>query len=202
MTYREWEYDLKRLLCDLPQAEVEGVLQFYREIYSDKRDAGIPESEIVFEFGSPRECARRIYSESAYGDNIKRGERAVGADYGRKAPHVEAKPRVSGSGVSKIIGLVLLTLIVYIPIFSALFGLVAGFAAACISGGASVIAGIGGVLLGFFEIFASSLTEGLMLMGMGLGAMGAGIFLAVVFFYATKYTSIGLFKAFKALIFK
>lgn len=198
MTYKEWEFDLRRKLKSLPKSEIDDVLKFYREIYNDKRDAGISERDIILEFGSPRECASKILGEDASEDC----KRVYNPDIRYEDKRKEKTTRVTGSDVSKVIGLVLLTIIIYIPLFCAFFGLLVGFAATFIGGCAAAIGGVGGTLLGIFGIFSTGLSYGLMVIGMGLGLTGAGIFLAIVFFYATKYCGIGLFKAVKALIFK
>lgn len=199
MTYKEWEHNLELLLGDMPKSEIDNVKKFYREIYIDKKDLGLSEAEIVAEFGSPKECAEGILSEQVFKEEYV-GE--VDILRTKKKKSEEKATRIKPSEVSKVLGLILLTLILYIPLFAVLFSLVVGFAAVCFSGAAAALAGICGTVIGFINALSVSFVEGVLLIGMGTAAIGAGVFVFIIFFYATKYSAIGLYKAIKLLIFK
>ena len=169
-------------------------------MYRDKSDAGFSERDILLEFGAPAECAGRIMGEEYSSKEYGKGKASYGREYDKKEK--KKKEPIRASSVSKIIGLILLTIIIYIPLFSAFLGLVVGFAGISIGGGAAVIGGAGGIILGIVGLFTMSFPEGLMIIGMGLAVIGVGIFLCLVFLYATKYTAIGLYKATRALIFR
>ena len=65
MTYRQWEKAFRKRLSRLPGEERERALGYYAELYGDKLDAGVSESEIVREFGDPKAAADKIIEESA-----------------------------------------------------------------------------------------------------------------------------------------
>ena len=65
MTYESWEKELVERLDILPQNEKDEIISYYREIYSDKLDAGESESKIVSTFGEPALCAAKILIESS-----------------------------------------------------------------------------------------------------------------------------------------
>ena len=65
MTYRQWEKAFRKRLSRLPKEERERALGYYAELYGDKLDAGVSESEIVREFGDPKAAADKIIEESA-----------------------------------------------------------------------------------------------------------------------------------------
>lgn len=46
MTYRQWEKAFRKRLSRLPEEERERALGYYAELYGDKLDAGVSESEI------------------------------------------------------------------------------------------------------------------------------------------------------------
>ena len=65
MTYRQWEKAFRKRLSRLPKEERERALGYYAELYGDKLDAGVSESEIVREFGDPKAAADKIIAEPA-----------------------------------------------------------------------------------------------------------------------------------------
>lgn len=68
MTKKEWEKRLLKNLKSLSKQERKEVLEYYREMYDDKLDTGFSEREILKEFGSPEECARKILAENGNED--------------------------------------------------------------------------------------------------------------------------------------
>ena len=64
MNKREWERRFLKGLKPLAGKERNEALEYYREIYGDKIDAGFSEEEILREFGKPEDCARKILEEN------------------------------------------------------------------------------------------------------------------------------------------
>lgn len=63
MTKYEWDRKLKRLLKDLPKEERDRIFEYYDELYEDKADEGMKESEIVERFGDPEAAAEKILAD-------------------------------------------------------------------------------------------------------------------------------------------
>ena len=70
MTKKQWDKRLNKKLSALPDKERRRVLDYYDELYWDKRDAGFSEEAILEEFGAPEEAAARALEESAKGGLI------------------------------------------------------------------------------------------------------------------------------------
>ena len=64
MTKKQWDKRLNKKLSALPDKERRRVLDYYDELYWDKRDAGFSEEAILKEFGAPEEAAARALEES------------------------------------------------------------------------------------------------------------------------------------------
>lgn len=64
MKRSEWMNELERNLMTLDDNERETAMSYYAELFNDKRDSGMRESEILAGFGDPREVARWIISDS------------------------------------------------------------------------------------------------------------------------------------------
>lgn len=71
MNKREWERRFLKELQPLAGKERNEALEYYREIYGDKIDAGFSEEEILREFGNPEDCARKILEENGLSVNEK-----------------------------------------------------------------------------------------------------------------------------------
>lgn len=65
MTKQEWFRAFRASVRKLPKAEQERVLDYYEELYLDKRELGIPEGDVLAEFGDPSSAASRILAEEA-----------------------------------------------------------------------------------------------------------------------------------------
>ena len=50
MTYKEWEKKLSKYLKPLAQEERLSAVEYYREMYGDKLESGIPTEEILKDF--------------------------------------------------------------------------------------------------------------------------------------------------------
>lgn len=198
MTFRQWEYELRDILRDVPETELRSITDYYAEIYDDKREAGFSDADILAEFGTPKECASRIRSEGIEGVASKRPIKDAVSD-----TIASAKDRVkipSGSGIA---GLVLLTIFAIIPLAAVLVSLIAAFGSVSIGGGALAVGGAAGIGYSFiqliggygFPIFLSSL-------GLSLAMIGTGIPLGIGFYYVTKYLSIGSYKLIRSIYVK
>lgn len=64
MTYIQWRDELEGQLKSLPDEERQKVFSYFSEMYADKRDAGLTESQIINEFGAPYDVAQRILNEN------------------------------------------------------------------------------------------------------------------------------------------
>lgn len=184
MTYKKWERKLKKELSPLPKTECERVLEYYREMRDEMASGGRSEESILAELGSPESCARKTLSEEGY----------TGRQAGGRNAYSSAK---SGHSVAEVIGLFFATVLLVLPIGSALLGVLAAFAAVCVSGAVVGIAGIFGAIAYPFVIGGGDMA--LAGVGAGLAASGVGLILFVVFFFITKYTAIALAKLLKAI---
>ena len=191
MSLKDWEKELIKHLTPLSKEEKKQIIDYYREIYGDKIDAGYTGEEVLEEFGAPEECAKKILADEGKTPIVK-------------ATLQQIKDKVTAHSAADITGLVFFTLFVGIPVFAALFSIVASFGAVAISGVATSLAGglftIGSPFyygyhgLGFGGIVAH--------MGIGIAAIGIGILLAIAFYFATKYMAIATIKFFKICYFR
>ncbi|MBQ7368539.1 MAG: DUF1700 domain-containing protein [Clostridia bacterium] len=173
MTQKTWEKQLSRRLKDLPKTERKQVLDYYREIYGDKLEAGFSETEILDEFGSPEECATRILA----------GEGITPTKAERK------NPRLSPAA---IVGMFFLSLIFILPLAIVALSLVITFFALTVSGVGIALAGvvyaIGAPLLSIGSLSAAGIFAHL---GFGLALCGVGLLLFAAFKPLTEYVAIG-----------
>ncbi len=178
MTYKKWEKQLKKHLSTLSWEEKEDALEYYRELYEDKREAGEAEEAIVEEFGFPETCAERILNET------------------EKAPRKKRRKK-GGASPAQIVGMVFLTILVLCPLAEIAIAVIASCAAVTVAGGAAGIAGVIYVLLSFtFGLNGGALFAHI---GLGIAASGIGLLLFAGFYYATKYTVLGCIRALKFL---
>ncbi len=184
MTYKKWERKLKKELSSLPKTERERVLEYYREMHDEMASNGRSDEGIIAELGSPESCARKTLSEEGYAPE-RIGERRT------------VSSAKTGHSVAEVIGLFFATVLLVLPIGSALFAVLVSFAAVCVSGAAVGVAGLLGAIV--YPIVAGGGVTAAIGAGAGLAASGVGLILFVVFFLITKYTAIILFKIFKAI---
>ena len=189
MTLKEWERRLNKSLKDCSKEEKKKILDYYREIYGDKLDAGMEEERILDEFGAPEECANKLLVEE-----------------GRESspPPIKKERKSSSVSPAQIVGMVFLTLTVLIPIFASLFAVVVGFASVALAGGASAIAGVvyavfAPFLFGYYGASFWGIFTGV---GVGIATLGVGLILVVFGYYATKYTAIATIWLFKKIYFR
>ena len=181
MTEKNWEKRLARHLSALSKTERKQVIDYYREIYGDKREAGFSEVDILAEFGSPEECAARILA----GENVQ------------PVPQKREKRKLSPAA---IVGMLFATLLLIVPLFAAAFALIASFFAVSLSGAVIAIAGvvyaIGAPIVSINSLSAAGVVAHF---AIGIAACGVGCLLFVAFKLLTKYLVIGTGKALKIL---
>ena len=181
MTKKIWEKRLLSKLRPLQRAERKKILDYYREMYGDKAEAGFSEAEILAEFGSPEKCAARILAEENTQPTLQKRER-------RKLSPAE------------IVGMFFLSLILILPLALTAFALIVTFFALTVSGVAVAIAGgvyaIGAPLLSIGSLSAAGCFAHL---GVGLTLCGVGCLLFVAFEPLGKHLAIGTGKALKFL---
>ena len=180
MTQREWEKKLLKELKQLPKEEKDKILEYYREIYGDKLDAGFSADAIMKEFGDPRECAHRILAEE-YAD--------------RSDTAITPPPRTHGISAPYVIGLFFLTVLLILPLAIAALGVIVTFAVISIGGFAVSLSGIIVIVWCFFQFPIGAVLVAAL--GAGITFIGVGCLLLVCFYMLTKYTAIGTFEALK-----
>ncbi len=175
MTYKVWEKTLWKYLSPLPKEEREAAVEYYREIYEDKTEAGeLPES-VLAKFGAPKDCAEKLLVEN-----------------GKSLPSMSS---VNANSVASIIGMFFLTVLIVIPLSAAAISIVAAFASVAVVGAATTLAGaIFTVASPVSAISGASFGAILAQMGMGVAACGVGILLAIAFTFITRYSFIYLMK--------
>ena len=187
MTLKEWEQELLRHLSELPKEEKEKIIEYYREIYGDKADAGYTNDSILEEFGFPLDCAKKILAETQSEKPAPEKEKPV---------KIKKEQRFTSAS---IVGLVFFTLLVFIPLASAAIGVIATFGAIAISGVAASVAGVAYSIVAPIYTLANGISLGgaLFHFGLGIADVGVGILLSIGFYFLTKYMVIGFIKTFK-----
>ena len=181
MTYRQWEKAFKKRLSRLSKEERERALGYYAELYSDKLDAGIPESEIVREFGDPKAAADKIIAEPA--------EPA-------SAQGKAARTRTAGDTAARIVAAVLLFLFVGLPLLAIVFCLAVAGAALFLSGFVVILAGVAYIVYFLVQLCMYGGAGYVAQIGIGLAAAGIGALLVPLFLYCTKWLFIACGKIF------
>ncbi len=180
MTYRQWEKAFRKRLSRLPGEERERALGYYAELYGDKLDAGVSESEIVREFGDPKAAADKIIEESA--------ETA-------SAQGKTVRARTAGDTAARAAA-VLLFLFVGLPLLAVLFSLAVAGAALFLSGFAVILAGVAHVVYFLAQLYMYGGAGYVAQIGIGLAAAGVGALLVPLFLCCTKWLFIACGKIF------
>ena len=181
MTYRQWEKAFRKRLSRLPKEERERALGYYAELYGDKLDAGVSESEIVREFGDPKAAADKIIEESA--------ETA-------SAQGKTVRARTAGDTAARAAAAVLLFLFVGLPLLAVVFCLAVAGAALFLSGFAVILAGVAYVVYFLVQLCMFGGAGYAAQIGIGLAAAGVGALLVPLFLYCTKWLFIACGKIF------
>lgn len=182
MTKKEWERIFLKCLKPLSQEERQKALEYYREMYGDKAESGLSESEILSNFGAPEACAMRVLLEN-FPEN--------------KATMYALKERFSKHSLGELIGLIFLSVMLILPIAAVFACVIVAFG---ISSFACAIVAVATALASLiFPIYAvgagASAGGAWMYLGMGLAGTGVCILLAIGFYFTTKYCGIALIKA-------
>ena len=158
MTEQEFLKELSKNLQGVPKEERERSLNFYREIFADKREEGLSEAAAVASVGKPEEVAQEIVWAYYQGE---------GAD--GKAPKKDEKPQSDGEkkkrGTKRIVGRMFAIVgwaILGIVILSVWVALPAG--------------SLAGVFGGFMELFSGELSTALFTLGCALIAAVGTVF--------------------------
>ena len=177
MTFKKWQYELKCLLKCLPNSEIKEIASYYDEMYRDKTEAGVPEDEILVEFGTPNECAERILSDTETKRNINAHKRGMPL------------------GVS-IVAMFFLSVIIIIPLAAVMFAVVVSLGAGALSCALVSVVGPFALVVGVIYAFSGmGIASALALIGGGICATPLCLILALGFWLATKYTAIYSYKA-------
>lgn len=184
MNLKDWEKDLRKYLVELPKEERKQIIEYYREIYGDKLEEGYTGEEILEEFGSPKDCAKKILT-----------------DEGKTLPTVKNSKPLPSYSTAGIVGLVFFTLIIGLPVFAALSAIAISFAAVSFSGIATALAGVAFTFVSPFYYGFQGMSFGgiISYMGVGIASIGVGILLCIGFYYATKYFLFATIKLFKLI---
>ncbi|MDE6550290.1 MAG: hypothetical protein K2M44_02150 [Clostridia bacterium] len=189
MNYKIWIDDLRRALerHGITGAEAQAVINYYEEIYNDKRESGVGEADILKEFGFPEDVAINVVSDdksktqTAYSaaDEIMEGGVNSSANSDNKnndrqgnvyTPPVydSYRPARSGRGCLTILLLPLTLLIAFVGgiVLLVLIGV----------GMAIPLSGIAMCVVSFF-MMTNSFGAFLIGLGSGIAAFGAGCLL-------------------------
>lgn len=147
---------LRISLRGLPETEIADIVRDYEEHFNIGISKGKMEEEISAELGNPVELAKGYFDadreearEIPREDEDRAGLRSVYREDSEGWEYRESSR--SSLNIAALIGLILLTCMVMIPLFGGLFGVLAGlFAAAVAFAGASVISLL--AALGIFGI--------------------------------------------------
>ena len=194
MTFREWEKQFKKALKGISTQEKQTALEYYRELYGDKIDAGCSPEDAVAQFGNPVDCAQNIIAENAPANKKDNSATIV----------PKQKNKVSTHSVSIIIGMVFLTLLLVIPVFAILLAVVASFGASAIVCAVCAVASLLLVIIYpvYLAVYGAAWGAIVANIGMCLAAAGVCTVLAIALFFATKYMVIWSIKLFKRIYFK
>ena len=185
MTYKQWEGELLSHLKALPESEQHEAAEYYREIFSDKFDAGIEENKILREFGDPKIAAERILTER---DDSETESPIKEEKPESKVQKNTATEKIKKFSISKWVGIFFLTTLVFIPLASIAISVIAAFGAVTVSAGALVIGGLVGAIASPLALILSYTGMGVLsAAGACLAFAGVGAILLPVFFVITKY---------------
>jgi len=181
MTRSEFLEQLRRGLSGMPQAAVDDIVCDYDTHFSDALAAGRNEAEVAAALGDPTRLARELRAEA-----------------GMKNWETSKSPSSATSAILGIAGLGALDILILIPIFSGLVGMLVGVFTAAIGtfiGGGVVFAagpfmglpgGVFGALLGGLGLMAGALTIGLLALAATIGLVNATIWYARLHYRVVK----------------
>ncbi len=201
MTYIEWESEFKKCIKSIPEKEKDEIVGYYREMYSDRHEAGLSDEEIIKNFGEPMLCAAKILMENAAEENggvrKEKSEATIKKPLSQKFKQtgVEYCKKIS---VSKIVGWFFLTVLFIIPLAAVVISAIAALASATVAcAAASVSGGILAIASPFAFFLGYTGLGVLATAGAGLATAGVGLLLFEVFFFITKYSILPCVKILK-----
>lgn len=165
MTKKQWFKQLKRELGALSASDRNEILQYYDELYNEKRESGLTEEAVLGSFGAPQEAARGILAE-------------------RDLPAASAREHRS---VASFLAILFLFLCIGIPILSVLFALAITAGALAVSGAAIFLAGIADGVWFCILLFRDTPVATLAHIGIGLAGAGCGLLMIPLFAVCTKW---------------
>lgn len=156
MTRAEFMGRLRRGLVGMPTAAAADIASDYETHFEDGAAAGRSEAEVATALGDPDRLARELRAEA-----------------GAQRWHQEKNPSAAAGAVFAVLGLGAIDLLILLPIFMSVVGVLFGFFMAAVglfvAGGAVMIAG---PVAGFPGGVATAILAGIGLMA-GAAAMGA-----------------------------
>ena len=217
MTATEFLTQLDAALLGLTRDERESALEYYREYLAD---AGENADAAAESLGSPQSVAERIIAEAdgsaepglsanaPYMDPAAAGAAFQDASY-TGASYADPSymdmpynsPRSSspdGAHIITLIVVLILTLPIWITVFSIWLSMVVSLACLLIGFGAG---GIVGPIVGIMQLASGSVGSGLYILGSGLLCIGLTMLLWKPFWLVCKYATVGLFALSKSIIF-
>ena len=193
MTRNEFLAELKKHLQSLAEAEQEEAIRYYEEYFDD---AG-PENEarVIEELGSPAELARDIIANSTFSIAKTSAQQAEGEAKGRQFKRIgpEVKQKSTG-GKALFWALVILSSVIWLPLlFGAVVTVLALLFSVVVTVLALAVACIAMLVQFFMALFlgipllATSLPDGLLLVGMALLDLGGMLLIGSVTVLCFKY---------------
>ncbi len=176
MTKLEFLAQLEKLLCGLPQDDIQKSLEFYSEMIDDRIEDGFSEEEAISQIGNIGDIAKQILMDIPLPKLVKKKitpRRRMGA--------LEIVLLILGSPIwlSLFISMIAVVLSLYISLWSVIISLY--------SVAASLIAcTIGGAVSGVTFIFSGKYAAGVFMIGAGILCLGLGILMFIGCNYAAR----------------
>jgi len=190
--------ELKKYLITLSGDDMERALEYYNEIYEDKNEAGIPEKEIIYQFGNPRDAAKKILDDLASAnehaaDNSRTYITPVIPEPPQQQPPPQPLPQMTMANEpvkSKTPVWAIVLLIICIPfLIGPVIGVVSTVFALFITAwtlvgvlfivaGALILSGLAGIIYSVYTLTMSG-PIGLAQLGISLAALGIGILMLI-----------------------
>lgn len=218
MTKYEWESELRKNIHRLPNEEIQRVLEYYGELFADKAERGLSETEIVSQFGNPIDVADKILSE--YEGELKPAEHIEVPPAATKTPQesvsgkdeeikeesakparsaVTQKSGDSGFKADRFILFMLLNFFTGFTLFILIGTVWIVTLSLTVAGGAMAIGGIAGTFISLVQICMGSGLAGLAQTGACVALCGVGILLVGGLVFAIRLLAKGTVKLFKIL---
>ena len=190
MTYIDWERDFRKSLKPLSEKEKDEIVSYYREIYSDKRESGMSDEEIISQLGEPTICAAKILAENVdeQSEEKRKNEENNKTKLTKEktAEYSDTRRKISPAS---IVGWFFLAVLFIIPLGAVLISVIASFASCAIVGAAVTI---GGAVLAIASplsfVIGYSALGFVATLGAALAMAGIGILVFEVFYILTKYS--------------